>query len=142
MGRRLAVFIIYECLAQIIKDPKLNPYPGITASDGEDMAVEELRLAVSFDTRGANTFPPHHYPNNPPRRARDRAPADYKRLQSESAPTPEPPRSVAATPSPKTASPQIGFVPSSLPDAPSNPVPELSAPPQAPDAGPIPSPNR
>jgi uncharacterized protein involved in exopolysaccharide biosynthesis len=43
-------------LAQIIKDPKLNPYPEVVASDGEDMAVEELRLAVSFDTRGANTF--------------------------------------------------------------------------------------
>lgn len=43
-------------LSQIIKDAELNPYPEIVAADGEDFAVEELRLAVSFDTRGANTF--------------------------------------------------------------------------------------
>jgi uncharacterized protein involved in exopolysaccharide biosynthesis len=43
-------------LAQIIEDPEVNPYPDVLESDGVEAAVEELRLAVSFDVRGANTF--------------------------------------------------------------------------------------
>src|SRR5688572_33199187 len=43
-------------LTQIIEDPKLNPYPHLVQDDGPERAVEELRLAVSFEVRGANTF--------------------------------------------------------------------------------------
>ena len=81
-------------------------------------------------TRGGNTFSRLQYRYNSVRRARDRAHAAFQQLQAEPAPAPEPLPAVAATPSPESTSPQIGFVPSSLPDAPANPVPELSMPPQ------------
>ncbi len=43
-------------LAMIIEDPELNPFPDIVEADGAEAAVEELRLAISFEVRGANTF--------------------------------------------------------------------------------------
>ena len=43
-------------LVEIIQDPKINPFPDVVASDGEDAAVEELRQQINFSPRGANTF--------------------------------------------------------------------------------------
>lgn len=43
-------------LVEIIRDAKLNPFPDIVEEEGEDAAVEELRLAIDFAPRGANTF--------------------------------------------------------------------------------------
>lgn len=43
-------------LIEIIKDEKLNPYPDVVKSEGEEAAVEELRMAIDFRPRGANTF--------------------------------------------------------------------------------------
>lgn len=43
-------------LAEIVRDPALNPFPDVLAKDGEDAAVEELRLAIRFAPRGASTF--------------------------------------------------------------------------------------
>ncbi len=43
-------------LAEIIRNPKLNPFPEVVAADGEEAAVEELRLQITFRPRGANTF--------------------------------------------------------------------------------------
>ncbi len=90
-------------------------------------------------TSGGNTFSRVQYRLNCTRRARDRALAAFKQFQSEPAPAPEPLPALAATPSPEAASPQIGFVPSSLPGAPSNPVPELSTPARPAPFGSIPA---
>jgi len=81
-------------------------------------------------TRGGNTFSRVQYRLNCTRRARDRALAAFKQLQAEPAPAPETLPPVAATPSPAATSPQIGFVPSSVPDSPPNPVRALSTPPR------------
>jgi capsular polysaccharide biosynthesis protein len=43
-------------LVEIVRDEKLNPYPDVVKSDGEEAAVEELRMAIDFRPRGANTF--------------------------------------------------------------------------------------
>ena len=43
-------------LVEVIRDPKINPFPEVVESDGEDAAVEELRGMIEFRTRGANTF--------------------------------------------------------------------------------------
>ncbi len=76
-------------------------------------------------TSGGNTFSRLQYRYNSVRRARDRARVAFKQLQSEPA-NPEPLPAVAATPTPETTSPQIGFVPSIPPQTPSNPAPEPS----------------
>ncbi len=55
-------------LIEIIKDEKLNPFPDVVKSDGEEAAVEELRLAIDFRPRGANTFV-ITYTDTDPRRA-------------------------------------------------------------------------
>jgi protein tyrosine kinase modulator len=39
-------------LLQIINDPKLNPYPGVSP----DLAVDKLRAAVRFESRGGSNF--------------------------------------------------------------------------------------
>lgn len=39
-------------LAQIVNDPKLNPYPGIDP----DLAIDKLRTAVRFEVRGGSNF--------------------------------------------------------------------------------------
>lgn len=39
-------------LLQIINDPKLNPYPGVDP----DLAVDKLRAAVRFESRGGSNF--------------------------------------------------------------------------------------
>jgi capsular polysaccharide biosynthesis protein len=39
-------------LAQIVGDPKLDPYPGMDP----ELAVDKLRQAVKFDSRGGNNF--------------------------------------------------------------------------------------
>jgi capsular polysaccharide biosynthesis protein len=57
-------------LIEIVKDPKLNPYPDVVDADGEEAAVEELRLAIDFAPRGANTFV-ITYKDVEPERARD-----------------------------------------------------------------------
>ena len=44
-------------LAEIVTDPKLNPFPEMLKKSGDvDEVCDELRLAVTFETRGANTF--------------------------------------------------------------------------------------
>jgi hypothetical protein len=43
-------------LVEIIRDEKLNPFPDIVKAEGEEAAVEELRMAIDFRPRGANTF--------------------------------------------------------------------------------------
>lgn len=43
-------------LVEIVRNPEVNPYPDILAADGEEAAVEELRMSVDFRPRGANTF--------------------------------------------------------------------------------------
>ncbi len=43
-------------LVEVIRDVKLNPFPEVVESDGEDAAVEELRDSIKFRPRGANTF--------------------------------------------------------------------------------------
>lgn len=39
-------------LAQIVNDPKLNPFP----ADDEDVAIDKLREVVKFEARGNNAF--------------------------------------------------------------------------------------
>jgi uncharacterized protein involved in exopolysaccharide biosynthesis len=46
-------------LEQIVKDPKLNPYPDAATGDPEtstDTSIDRLRLAIKFEPRGANAF--------------------------------------------------------------------------------------
>jgi uncharacterized protein involved in exopolysaccharide biosynthesis len=46
-------------LSKIIEDPELNPFPDLydpESKAGLEEAVEELRLAIDFQVRGANTF--------------------------------------------------------------------------------------
>jgi len=43
-------------LAKIVEDPALNAYKKELEQDGLEAAVEELRLAISFEVRGQNTF--------------------------------------------------------------------------------------
>lgn len=43
-------------LVEIVRDPKINPFPDVVEADGEDAAVEELRQMIDFSPRGANTF--------------------------------------------------------------------------------------
>lgn len=43
-------------LVEVVRDPKINPFPEVVESDGEDAAVEELRGMIDFHPRGANTF--------------------------------------------------------------------------------------
>ncbi len=50
------ILLARSSLVEVIRDPKINPFPDIVASDGEDAAVEELRMAIDFAPRGANTF--------------------------------------------------------------------------------------
>ena len=94
------------------------------------VAAVLLFFLVGALTSGGNTFSRVQYRLNCTRRARDRALAAFKQLQAEPAPAPETLPPVAATPSPAATSPQIGFVPSSVPDSPPNPVRALSTPPR------------
>lgn len=64
------ILLARSSLVEIIRDPKLNPFPDIVADEGEDAAVEELRLAIDFAPRGANTFV-ITYKDAKPERARD-----------------------------------------------------------------------
>ncbi|MBK9036037.1 MAG: hypothetical protein IPL61_33135 [Myxococcales bacterium] len=43
-------------LVDVIRDAEVNPFPDLLAAEGEDVAVEELRLRIGFRPRGANTF--------------------------------------------------------------------------------------
>lgn len=43
-------------LVEVIRDAAVNPFPELLAAEGEDEAVEELRLRIGFRPRGANTF--------------------------------------------------------------------------------------
>lgn len=43
-------------LAAIITDPKISPYPDAVKQDKVEEAVEGLRTAIQFDSRGINTF--------------------------------------------------------------------------------------
>lgn len=43
-------------LIEIVRNPEVNPLPDVLEADGEDAAVEELRMNVAFRPRGANTF--------------------------------------------------------------------------------------
>jgi uncharacterized protein involved in exopolysaccharide biosynthesis len=43
-------------LVEVVRDPKINPFPEIVESEGEDAAVEALRDQINFRVRGANTF--------------------------------------------------------------------------------------
>ncbi len=62
-------------LVEVIRDPAVNPFPDILASDGEDEAVEALRDSVGFRPRGANTFVITYQDRDP-----DRAKAVTQRL--------------------------------------------------------------
>ena len=62
-------------LIDIIRDPSINPFPELLAAEGEDVAVEELRLAIGFRPRGANTFVISYSDEDP-----DRAKAVTQRL--------------------------------------------------------------
>jgi capsular polysaccharide biosynthesis protein len=57
-------------LVEVVRDPKINPFPHVVESDGEDAAVEELREMIDFHPRGANTFIISYKDSNPTR-ARD-----------------------------------------------------------------------
>jgi len=43
-------------LTEIVRNPKINPFPELVATEGEEAAVEELRALINFVPRGANTF--------------------------------------------------------------------------------------
>ncbi len=43
-------------LTSIITDPKISPYPDAVTNDQVEESVEALRVAIAFDSRGANTF--------------------------------------------------------------------------------------
>ncbi|HTJ44581.1 MAG TPA: hypothetical protein VL463_20895 [Kofleriaceae bacterium] len=43
-------------LASIITDPKISPAPNAKSDDKIEEAIESLRLAIQFDSRGTNTF--------------------------------------------------------------------------------------
>jgi uncharacterized protein involved in exopolysaccharide biosynthesis len=43
-------------LLNIVHDPKLNPFPELLAKQGPDAAVEALRLATAFQSRGNSVF--------------------------------------------------------------------------------------
>jgi uncharacterized protein involved in exopolysaccharide biosynthesis len=45
-----------DLLAKIVEDPELNAFPDELKAEGVDAAVEELRLAVGLEIRGANAF--------------------------------------------------------------------------------------
>ncbi|MEZ4403508.1 MAG: hypothetical protein R3B06_26025 [Kofleriaceae bacterium] len=62
-------------LVDIIRDPDINPFPDVLAADGEDAAVEELRMSIGFRPRGANTFVISYQDPDP-----DRAKAVTQRL--------------------------------------------------------------
>jgi uncharacterized protein involved in exopolysaccharide biosynthesis len=57
-------------LVEVIRNPKLNPFPELVAAEGEESAVEELRLKIKFVPRGANTFV-ITYQDSQPGRAKD-----------------------------------------------------------------------
>jgi uncharacterized protein involved in exopolysaccharide biosynthesis len=50
------ILLARSSLIEIVKDPLINPFPDLVADEGEEAAVEELRLAITFRPRGANTF--------------------------------------------------------------------------------------
>jgi uncharacterized protein involved in exopolysaccharide biosynthesis len=43
-------------LAKVIEDPEINPYPKILEQESEEIAIEELRVAIKFEVRGQNAF--------------------------------------------------------------------------------------
>jgi uncharacterized protein involved in exopolysaccharide biosynthesis len=43
-------------LAKIIQDPELNPFPDVLEEDGEELAIEALRLGIKFEVHGQNAF--------------------------------------------------------------------------------------
>ncbi len=49
------LLMAHSLLENITRDPKVNPYPQIPAAD-EDQAIDKLRLAIRWETRGANAF--------------------------------------------------------------------------------------
>ena len=62
-------------LSQIVNDPELNAFKDVLAEEGTDAAVEEMRRAVEFQIRGANTFRVSYTDPN-----RDRAKAVTEKL--------------------------------------------------------------
>ncbi|MGE0871053.1 MAG: GumC family protein [Kofleriaceae bacterium] len=54
-------------LEKIISDPKLNPFP---AHKDKELAIDELRLAIKFESKGADVFR-ISYTDSDPERARD-----------------------------------------------------------------------
>ena len=59
-------------LEQIINDPQLNPFPNVT---DPDLAIDKLRNAIRFESRGANAFRINYTDGDP-----DRAKAVTERL--------------------------------------------------------------
>jgi uncharacterized protein involved in exopolysaccharide biosynthesis len=43
-------------LTTIVSDPKISPFPDAVKNDTVEEAVESLRTAIQFDSRGVNTF--------------------------------------------------------------------------------------
>lgn len=50
------ILLARSSLVEIVRDPTINPLPDVVDSEGEEAAVEELRMQISFRPRGANTF--------------------------------------------------------------------------------------
>jgi len=61
-------------LEQIVTDPKLNPYPELK---DPDLAIDKLRTAIRFESRGANSFRINYTDADP-----DRAKAVTEKLTS------------------------------------------------------------
>lgn len=49
------LLMAHSLLENITNDPKVNPYPQIPVDD-QDLAIDKLRLAIRWETRGANAF--------------------------------------------------------------------------------------
>ena len=49
------LLMAHSLLEQVVADPKLDLYPEIAAEDS-DLKIDKLRLAIHFETRGANAF--------------------------------------------------------------------------------------
>jgi uncharacterized protein involved in exopolysaccharide biosynthesis len=57
LGERYRELLLsHDIMEQIVTDEKLNPFPDELAADGVDAAIEELRKAVSLESRGLNAF--------------------------------------------------------------------------------------
>jgi capsular polysaccharide biosynthesis protein len=50
------ILLARSSLVEMVRDPTINPLPDVVDSEGEEAAVEELRMQISFRPRGANTF--------------------------------------------------------------------------------------